>query len=515
MSLSTAVINRGTNLEGHRLVGGQDVAFDNSRKNIFRGLAAQIIRPLPQSSFAKCSLISLKAFTVIACFVSQYPSVVAASNISDLWHWKILFGAGELLAWGAVYSVCCLEIIGEISSDRDLGHVRTKTNICLNIAYWTTIIAVACLVQTSDIYISYKYTNESLFWPIYVGLVYVTFTSTSIHKTVKSATRTSNVFTRCVIRNREKIKTLNAKKAFQESIQGFIEYIQECPIDLKNEFIRLLGRSSRELDRVKLFLYMLLHGSNKRIEQIGSQSRSAFYVSVAFQALGLVMYSGNLYLDGLLVKSAAKLIVDNPYFTIFLVAFSCTPNVFLDLEMSCGTLRDIYWGIWNAIKSCRQGNTLRCNRDTVYRSIAYSLTAVFSVFGLGSTYTIANDTIGFNDHFLICGLILTFTALLTANSLKNLSDGVVDSALFLHDDEQTKKIKIICSKLEQLNRKISEMSNQEFEVLCEEMSEDSLLVTQLRDQLALELENGGSIQRALENLQFQPDGVSSADDEDL
>jgi len=415
----------------------------------------QFIKPEQHSFLERYGLISLKVCTVIACFASQWPSVLAASKISDKWHWKILFGGGELAAWGAVYSACSLEIIDEISSERDVSKVTSTTNPCLKTAYWVSIICLAILVQASDIYISYKYTDQTLFWPIYVGIIYSAFTINSLHKAIKFSTRTSNVFSRCIIQDSRKIDLLETKKKFTENLEAFIQYIQGASSQVKSEFLSLLDNARSSSNQANLFKYMLSHGTNERLKRIQSETQNCHRGAQAMQWVGLLFYTANLYLDVLLDKEAAKLVLNSPYLIGIFIFFSSAPDVFLDLEMSCGTIRDLYWGIWNFYKHCKNVETNIWNRASMYKVIAHISTIAFSVFGLGSTFTIANDTIGFKKNPLVCSTILVFTSLLTANGLKTLHNNAVDWALFFYDDNETQRVKKTAWRLKHLTKELS------------------------------------------------------------
>jgi len=440
----------------------------------------------------KCSIDRLafkcaKVVTTVVAFTSQYPSMEAARKISDNIILKNLFGAGEVVAWGSVYSVKALEVMDNILTTRKLQVLDRNSGCLCNSVYWSSILALALVTQTGDIYISYIYTDKNLSWPAYVGLTYTSFTMHSLNGAIEKSVRTDNILTRFLYRNTEKCKTFRAKANFSALLKDyFTDYLKNASFQEKQLFFDMLNGEIDNDQQAKLFLFMLEKGLKRKISTLHTEHVFVRRCGKLVKLSGPLLYLANYYLDGNLVYASSQLIVDNIYFAAFLIFMSTTPNIYLDLDMSTNTLDKVFWGTAKHVNNLMKREFKQYfKKDAMLQGAGHVVTGLMSLLGLGATITIVDDTIGFQEQGVLSCAILAFTALLVADGVSVLSDKAIDYLTFLSSCEEEKKLANVCDRINSLSANIELMTADQFQNLINELQDainyDASLIDELAD----------------------------------
>lgn len=469
---------------------------------ILRKFSLILQDPQDERYGSRLRMRSAKLAATIICFASQYPSMEAARQVSDNVVLKNLLGAGEVVAWGAVYSVASSELIESILIERELRVLDRNSGCLCNTVYWTSITALSLAVQTSDVYISYVYTNESLFWPIYVGGVYAAFTLDSLNRAIEKSARTDNILTRFLYRNTEKCKIFRAKENFCSLLEDyFTDYLKEASSEQRQLFFDMLQGEVSDAQHARNFLFMLAKGLEKRAWKIRTENVCLKRGGKLVKLSGPLLYLANYYLDGKIIYKSSHLILDNAYFAAFLIFISTTPNIYLDLDMSTNTVDKVFWGIARHINNLIKGRWgSYFNKGSILRGVGNVFTGFMTCAGLGSTVTIIDDTIGFEENKIISVAILGFTALLVADGVSDLSDKTIDYLFYLTSSLEEQELVTKIDRINILVKNMKLMSAEQFQAFITNIQEAIEYEPTLIDDLANDAEYEGFRRKILDHL---------------
>ena len=454
------------------------------------------------TSMKKIGVRCAKLAAAVVSFTSQYPSMEAAGRVSDNVILKYLFCTGEVVAWGSLYSTICAGVIDNILIDRELRLLDSNSGFFCSSIYWLSIAALSFCVQIPEIYISYVYTNGNLFWPIYIGGVYTTFTLDSLNRAIEKSARTDNVLTRFLYRKTKKCRVFRAKENFCILLQEyFTDYLREASSEQKQMFFDMLREEVGDNQHAKTFLFMLAKGLEKKAQKLQTENvylrRSGKFVKIS----GALLYIANYYLYGKISYNASKLILDNDYFAAFLIFISTTPNIYLNLDMSTSTLDKVFWGTTNHASNLIKGRWKEYfTRESILRGIGNVFAGFMTCFGLGSTVTVIDDTFGFEDNKIISIAMLVFTALVVANGISSLSDRAIDHFIFLLSNAEEKKLAIKIGQINILIQKMRLMTAEQFQSFTTDIEKILNYEPSLIDDLANSAEHESFRNRVLAHL---------------
>lgn len=406
----------------------------------------------------------LKTVTGVASFVSQYPTMRAARQATSNPILREALGAGTVLTWGSVYSTATWSVVDDILIGKELAILDKKRTCLKESVYWLTLAIISLGVQTSDVYVSYVYTNDSLFWPIYVGGVFATFTVSSLNGAIQKFARTNNPLTRYLYKNTDKCKVFQAKENFCSLLEDyFLEFLQKAENHKKQIFFNLLKDDGGNLQFAKPLLFMLKEGLEEKIKNLRNENVCLVWGGKCIKIVGPILYLANYYLDIILVYDSSKLIVDNKYFAAFLIFISTTPNIFLDIEMSSSSINSLFWATAKHVGNCVKGDWGKYwNKRSALRGVGHLMGTAMTAFGIGSTVTVIDDNIGFKENKTVSIGILAFTAFFAANAVFDLTDKVIERLILWMAKPEERHLANVINRIMVLTSRVKLMSAEQF-----------------------------------------------------
>lgn len=452
--------------ESDKVVSEVDANVSRVGLALLKELYTLLAEPEAKSCRERCYTLIPKIAACGVCYLTEYPYLVAARRVSSNPVIGNLLAGGEFTSWGTFYSLSCVRIMDEYSVSRRFEQINPNSSRRTNSVYWIGITILSLAVQIPDIYISYTYTDHSIFWPALIGCVYSSFTMNSMHALTQKIARTDNVVSRCLYRRTNKCQIFKSKENFCELIQDhFTAFLKTADSNTKELFFQILNnRSETPVDRAKAFLFMLSKGLEKKMAHLSKHEVYVGRRDKCIRITGTLLFLTKYYLDGKLTYNASKLLVDDDYFSAFLIVLTVTPNIYLGIQMCSNTFTSFCSGVFRLARGCRSGIWEDyCSREQVIKRTGFFLSTLLSVFSLGSTWRVLQDNIGFEDHMLISLIILGFTALLVINTMSTLSDAATDELLIRLADRDERMLREAIQRVEDCISKVRKMSAENFE----------------------------------------------------
>lgn len=408
---------------------------------------------------------------------------IPAREVVDQPILKVAFQVCTLISWGGLsaWGLTKIHSAKFRPISRQERMLRNRTNEPHSNWWNLALVIISVSSQIPTAYLGYYYTN-SFVWPVVMLLADSGLPMISLHSFVEGLRvdkkylgfSIDNRFFRWIgitrISEEEKTTILRRRK-----VMGYISSSINSILAMKeSERRQLISECSSTHNQEQLFQRVIELGKSYKVAQSKPSKLRRYSVKVV-KLIATIVPAFRFIVQAKFASEAGKVMLDNLFFRIFIVALSVIPTSFLTIAMTQVGVVGAYNRVINALSCQGQRTSLLDAVSSFGMSIFRFIALIVGALGIGSLGQVMDDTF---DYHTLLGKIIMFTVVptmfvMTCSAIVTLATEFIEACVLTLATNHTRESFELIDRMKTLSLVIKDFDNQTINQLYLELFQET------------------------------------------